>query len=149
MNNIIKYIFRLLTLFLYGGAIYMMIEIIYRGYTHWTMGILGGLCFISIGEINEFIDEDMHVLLQAFIGAIIITALEFITGIIVNIKLGWNIWDYSNMPFNVMGQICLPFFFAWLFLGIVAIILDDFLRYVLFDENMPRYRFKINKRRHK
>lgn len=140
--NTIKHIFKLLTLFLYGSEVYKMIELLFRGHTHWTMGILGGLCFLIIGEINEFIDEDMLVQYQAFIGAIVITVLEFITGIIVNIELGWNVWDYSNLPFNVLGQICLPFFFAWLFLGIVAIILDDFLRYILFNEKFPKYRFK-------
>ena len=46
------------------------------------------------------------------------------------------------MPFNLLGQICLPFAVAWLALAAVAIVLDDYLRYWLFGEEKPRYRWK-------
>lgn len=90
------------------------------------MFILGGLCFILLGLINEVLPWNMPLLLQGVIGsAFIITPLEFITGYIVNIQLGWNIWDYSSMPFNFMGQICLSFSILWIFISISAIVLDD------------------------
>lgn len=90
------------------------------------MFILGGLCFVLLGLINEIIPWNMPLLLQGIMGsAIIVTPLEFITGYIVNIQLGWNIWDYSSMPFNFMGQICLSFSILWIFISILAIILDD------------------------
>ena len=44
---------------------------------------------------------------------------------IVNIILQWNVWDYSNVPFNVMGQICLPFSIIWFFLSLPAIVPAD------------------------
>lgn len=73
------------------------------------------------------------------IGAIIITALEFIVGVIVNLILKWNIWDYSMLPFNILGQISLPFSLIWFLLSGIIIIVDDYLRYKLFKEEKPKY----------
>lgn len=140
--NILYHILKLLVLFIAGGIIYCNIEILWRGYTHWTMFIVGGLCFISIGCINEFINEDMLVQYQALVGSIIITTIEYISGYIINIVLGWDVWDYSNLPLNIHGQVCLLFSIAWLFLGFIGILLDDYLRYLLFNEPMPKYKFK-------
>lgn len=122
-----------------GGLIYSLIEILYRGYTHWTMILVGGLAFYFIGCINEYIEWDMPLYKQMLIGAMIITTLEFIAGIIVNIILEWNVWDYSNVPFNILGQICIPFCIIWFFLSLSAIVLDDYLRYWLFGEEKPHY----------
>lgn len=77
---------------------------------------------------------------QIGIGEIVVLALEFITGCIVNIWLGWNIWDYSSLPFNILGQICLPFAILWIPLILVVIVLDDYLRYWWFDEEKPHYK---------
>ena len=72
----------------------------------------------------------------------VITTFEFITGCIVNLWLKWNIWDYSGVFGNVLGQICLPFSLIWVLLSGVAIIVDDYLRYFLFNEEKPKYRIK-------
>ena len=79
-------------------------------------------------------------MLQGLIGSGIITVLEFLTGVLVNIVLHLNVWDYSNMPLNVLGQICLPFSLLWVIIAIGAIILDDYIRYCFFDEEKPRYK---------
>ena len=123
-----------------GALLYLFIEILYRGHTHWTMGILGGACFVLIGLINEILSWETPLLVQGLIGSGIITVLEFISGVILNIWLGLGIWDYSQMPFNLLGQICLRFSVAWFFLSIVALILDDCLRYWLFQEEKPHYK---------
>lgn len=128
-----------LILILIGGLIYSLVEIIYRGYTHWTMILVGGLAFYLIGCLNEHISWNMPLYQQMAIGSIIITLLEFVAGIIVNIILQWNVWDYSNVPFNILGQICLPFSIIWFFLSFPAIVVDDYLRYWLFGEEKPRY----------
>lgn len=94
---------------------------------------------MSVGAINEVIPWDMPIWEQALIGSAIITSLEFITGCIVNLALGWNVWDYSGIPFNIMGQICLPYSVLWTFLSVLCIIADDFLRYKLFSERYPKY----------
>lgn len=70
----------------------------------------------------------------------VITVLEFVFGLIFNIWLGMNIWDYSALPLNIMGQVCLPFTIVWFFLSAVAIVVDDWLRYALWGEEKPRYR---------
>jgi len=125
-----------------GGLIYTSIEMLYRGYSHWTMFLVGGLAFYMIGCINEYIQWGMPLYKQMAIGMSIITCLEFVTGFIVNIILKWNVWDYSNVPFNVLGQICLPFCAIWYFLSLVGIILDDYIRYWLFGEEKPTYKLK-------
>lgn len=126
-------------LFIIGGILYILIELGYRGHSHWTMFILGGLCFVLIGGINNYISWDMPIYEQMMIGSVIITILEFICGCIVNLWLGWDVWDYSNMPYNVLGQICLLFSILWFFISLVAIVADDYIRYWLFDEEKPRY----------
>ena len=78
-----------------GGAIYILLEMLWRGFSHWTMFLLGAVCFILIGLVNEVFEWDTPLILQMFCGCVIITALEFVTGCIVNLWLGWNILDYS------------------------------------------------------
>ena len=73
-----------------GGLLYIILELVWRGHSHWTMFVLGGLCFVLIGLINELIPWCMPLWKQALIGAVIITGLELLTGCIVNLWLGWN-----------------------------------------------------------
>ncbi len=127
-------------LLLIGGGLYVLLELIWRGRSHWTMFLLGGLCFIGIGLINELIPWDMPLWQQIIIGAGIVTALEFLTGCIVNLWLGWDVWDYSMLPGNVFGQICPQFFLLWLPVALIAIVLDDWLRYWWFKEDRPNYK---------
>lgn len=135
----IKQWLKIFILFLIGGFIYVAIELGFRGHSHWTMFLLGGLCFILIGGLNNYIPWEMSIIKQGIIGALIITSLEFIFGLVLNLYLDLGIWDYSNMPFNILGQICLPFSIAWFFLSLVAIFVDDWLRYILFKEEKPHY----------
>ena len=135
-----KLVFKYFLLMITGGIVYCLIELLWRGYSHWTMFILGGICFISLGLINEVCCHEAPLLMQMLIGCTIITSLEFITGCIVNIHLGWNVWDYSSFRFNIHGQIALHSSVAWYFLSAVGIVLDDWLRKALFNEDIPRYK---------
>ena len=128
-------------LFFVGATIYVIIEKLYRGYSHWTMFLLGGICFIALGLINEVMPWDMPLLLQMFIGGIIITVLELITGCVVNLWFGWNVWDYSELPFNLWGQISLFSSIVWVGLSLVGIVLDDYIRWKFFGEEKPHYRW--------
>lgn len=138
--NIIKIFFKYLILGIIGGSAYIMIELLYRKYSHWSMFCVAFFAFILIGLINEFISWDMKLWKQMLIGSGIVTVFEFISGYILNIKLGWHIWDYSNVPFNIMGQICLPFSIAWFFISLIAIVADDYFRYWIFNEEKPHYK---------
>lgn len=135
LNQAIKYII----LFIVGGALYTCIELVARQYTHLSMFILGGICFIALGLLNEVLEWDTSLVLQMFYGSIIITVLEFITGCIVNLWLGIEVWNYSIERFNILGQVCLRYSIYWFFLSAVGIILDDWLRYLWFEEEKPRY----------
>lgn len=131
-------------LFLIGGTVYIAIEILYRYImnrtpTHWSMFLLGGIAFLIIGGLNEHVEWDTPFWIQMAIGTITVLVLEFVFGCILNIWLGLAVWDYSNMPFNILGQVCLPFAFIWAALSAVAIVLDDYLRYWLFGEEKPKY----------
>lgn len=120
-------------LFLIGGRLYTWIEILWRDYTHWTMFILGGACFVIMGLQNEHqYTWDMPLLKQALLSAVVITVFEFITGCIVNLWLGWQVWDYSELPFNILGQVCLYYFLLWIPLSVAGIVLDDWIRYVAY-----------------
>ena len=97
-----------------GGALYVLVELCYRGRSHGSMFLLGGV--------------------QMALGAWGITCAEFLTGLVVNRALGLGVWDYSKQPHNLMGQICLPFAACWVGLAGAAVILDDILRLALFGE---------------
>lgn len=135
INSIIKYLF----LFGVGGLLYCLIELVARGYSHWTMILCGGICFVMIGLTNNIISWDMPFWKQAIIGDCWTLLIEFITGCIVNLWLGWNVWDYSKLPGNILGQICPQFALIWLLLVCLAIVLDDYLRHWFFGEEKPHY----------
>lgn len=137
----IKLFAKYLTLFFIGGTIYVSLEHIWRGWSHWTMFILGGICFIALGLINEILDWDTPMILQMAIGCVIITTLEFITGCVVNIGLGWDVWDYSQYPLNFLGQISVGSSVLWYFLSAVGIVLDDTIRWKAFGEDKPKYKW--------
>lgn len=142
-KTVIKnYVFKEIFLFLVGGSIYYLIEVLARGWSHWSMYLLGGLCFIVIGLLNEFYKWETLFQTQCVIGAAVITVLEFLTGLLVNKHLGWEVWDYSDRAFNFMGQICLRNSIYWIFLSGVAIVLDDLIRWGLFKEQKPIYRWR-------
>lgn len=109
---------------LLGGSIYYMLETVVRGYSHWSMFILGGVCFLGCGIVNEMAGNSISIWEKMVWCMIIITVFEFLTGIIVNVKLGWHIWDYSGMPLHVMGQICVPYMFLWYGISGIAIWLN-------------------------
>ncbi|MDD4370918.1 MAG: hypothetical protein PHD56_07590 [Anaerostipes sp.] len=127
-------------LFALGGMSYFILEIIVRGYSHYTMFLCGGLCFLSCGKLNEKAHGKISFVGQMVLSSIIITGVELVTGIIVNLWLKWDIWDYSNMPYNFMGQICLLYSIFWFFISGIIILMDDYLRHILFHEKMEHYK---------
>ena len=94
-----------IAIFTIGGLSYALIEILWRGYTHWTMIITGGICFVVLFRVCAA-------------GAAIITAIEFAAGCIVNLWLQMDVWDYSFLPLNLFGQVCLLYTFLWALLCI-------------------------------
>ena len=106
--------------FVLGGVVYGLCEILWRGYTHWTRLLLGGVCFLGL-YLGQKKFGKLSVPLRCFAGGVFITSLELAAGSIVNIALGMGVWDYSEMPFNFMGQICPHFFALWVVLSLPAL----------------------------
>lgn len=134
----IKHILKYLFLFLVGGTCYFGIEILTRGFSHWTMIVVGGICFVLIGLLNEKTPK-MSLIKQMIYSTILITVIEFVSGCILNLWLKLDIWDYSDNVLNLLGQICLSHTIYWFFLSVVGILLDDYLRYKIFQEEKPNY----------
>ena len=138
-SPLLREIIKLSLLFLMGGMIYFAIEVAFKGDSHVSMFIVGGMAFLLIGGINNYFDRNMPLAMQMLFSAVIITFLELVSGLIVNVWLELGVWDYSNIPLNFMGQICPRFFLIWYFLSLAGIVLDDLFRYRMFGEKMPHY----------
>ena len=111
--------------FILGGVAYAMIEVLFRGHTHWTMVLTGGACVLTMYMMSGWL-LDIPLIASALTGALIITMYELAVGLIVNVRLGWSVWDYSDMPGNLLGQICPAFSAIWfllclIFLGIIKL----------------------------
>ena len=119
-----KYIKKYGLLFILGAVGYAAIEIIWRGRTHWSMMIAGGLCFILFSMVAEMLNGK-SLLVKAAVCAVGVTAIEFIFGVVFNIWLKMGVWDYSNVPFNIMGQICPMFSLLWVGVAIAFLPLAD------------------------
>ena len=100
------------TVFLTGGAAYSLLEILWRGHTHWTMTVTGGVCFTVLYILHVYA-RAIPFYLRCILGSVVITLVEFAVGCTVNLWLGWGVWNYANMPGNLLGQICLPFSLLW------------------------------------
>ena len=89
-----------------------------RGYTHWTMGLLGGASLCVLSGISQ-LREPLPV--QALLGALFVTSAEFTAGVFDNLIMGWQVWDYSDRPFNLFGQICPLFSALWFVLCLIGL----------------------------
>lgn len=138
-----------LIIFFILGCIYLLLEVLWRmgetaiethslrlvGESSFWMFMVGGMAAFIIGKMNENpITYKLPIWTQCLIGATVILVLEYISGYICNIVLGWGLWDYSGMWLNIQGQICLPFGILWFLLVPFAIWMDDFLSFKLFGD---------------
>lgn len=107
-------------MFSIGSVGYGLIEVIWRGETHPSMLLAGGICFCSLAVISKAMNG-LRFLYKCIFGSAVITSVELIFGCIFNIWLHMKVWDYSYIPFNLDGQICLLYSVLWGFLCILAI----------------------------
>lgn len=104
-------------LFYIGGTAYMILEFLWRGRSHGSMFLLGGLCFLLVGGgASKF--QKIPVPVRPLLGAGIITGLELVTGWIVN--QDYKVWDYRDQLFQFQGQICLAFSLLWVPVSLMA-----------------------------
>ncbi len=122
--------------YLIGAVLYSMIEILWRGTTHWTMAITGGLCFLLLHLINMKLVR-LNFWGKCLLGALTITVVEFSVGCLVNLTLRWNVWDYSGYAGNLLGQACLFYSCMWFLLSMPGFWLSTFLETRVFSKRMP------------
>ena len=109
-------------LFYTGGAAYMTLEFLWRGRSHGSMFLLGGLCFLLIGKLSALLKR-VPLALQLVTSSVMITGLELATGLLVN--RDYSVWDYRTVSYNYLGQICLPFSLLWIPVSLLAMRLYD------------------------
>ena len=114
--------------FAVGSIGYGIVELIWRGRTHWTMLIAGGICFVIFSLIEERMREK-SMLIKCVLCSLSITLVELIFGIIFNIILKMNVWDYSKIPLNLFGQICPLYSMLWAFLSLLILPISKKLNY--------------------
>ena len=107
-----------------AGCVYLLIELAWRGHTHWTMLPLAAIIFVCAGLLDEG-ENPPPVWVQVVIGTVIATALELAAGLVLNVWLGLGVWDYSDLPGNLLGQICPQFTAAWAVLMFISIRLEN------------------------
>ena len=117
-----------LMLFYLGGMIYCALELLWRGWSHGSMFLLGGLCFLLLGKLGR-VPSPLPLLPRALVGAMVVTTLELGCGLLVN--RSYQVWDYRHMPLNFHGQICLPFVGLWIPVSLLAFYVYDRLEHRL------------------
>lgn len=119
-------------LLLMGGVSYFGIELAFRGWSHWTMVLCGAFLFLFLYRLNEQLCG-RSVFLCALIGAGVITGVELLLGSLVNLWLGWDVWDYSNQPYHLLGQICPLFSLLWYLLCVPVCFFCRLIRKTVFE----------------
>lgn len=135
MKRILEYFL----LFILGGCIYYSFEIIFRGFSHWSMFLLGGLCLWFCTWQGLILDWSEPLWKQLLYCVIFVTSMEFVTGIIVNKLFHWNVWDYSDQPLQLFGQICVPFMIIFSGLCLIGIFFGAYLLHFFFHEKKPSW----------
>ena len=109
---------------LFGGALYYLLELLWRGRSHPSMFLLGGLCFWGLGRVGRL---RLSLPLRALLRAALVTCAEFFSGLLLNLALRWDVWDYSGLPGNLLGQVCLLYAALWVPLSGAGILLSGLL----------------------
>lgn len=115
-------------LFIVGAIGYPLLELLWRGRTHWSMSLAGGICMVLLLLISRL---PLSRPILWLCGALAITTVEFAIGCVVNRWLHLGVWDYSELPLNLWGQISLPFSLLWFALSIPGIALCRVIDYGL------------------
>ena len=111
-------------IFVIGGVGYGFIEILWRGHTHPTMTVAGGISFLIFSKIAEKYRRK-PLIFKAALAALGVTAVELLFGLVFNMIFKMHVWDYSSQPFNLWGQICPKFSLAWATLALLFVPLAD------------------------
>jgi hypothetical protein len=150
-----KYL-KTLALVCFTGMMYVAMEVVARAFRGEMVGchgleyqslagwssiwlvFIGGLCAVTIGALNETKIIPTPVWFQCLVGTIFVFIIEMVMGLILNVWLHLQLWDYSSWPLNILGQVTLVYVPVWFLVCPVAIYVDDVLKYVWFDDHKPK-----------
>ena len=137
---------KILTLWAALGVMYVAMETVFRGYSHPSMLIVGGLCGVLVGAINQHPRFDhAPVILQSAAGALIVLVVEFLAGCVLNLWLGLDVWDYTGQPGNILGQVCPLFGLLWFLIMPLAIWAEDTARWFIWLYESVIYKRELDK----
>lgn len=131
----------------WGGAVYFLLEVLWKeigGHPeriHWSMLVVAVILSLALERGGAQCPWEWSLPLQAMVCTVLITAVEFVAGLVLNVWIGLDIWDYSNLPLNLCGQICLWYSALWFVLSLVFIPVFDWLRYLVQGGERPHYSF--------
>lgn len=91
----------------------------------------GGIALTILNEIPKF--YNLKMVYQMFLGGGVIIIVEFMFGVIFNIVLKLNLWNYEY--FSILGQINLVNSALWILATPFFIWLCDFIGWALYREN--------------
>ena len=111
--------------FCIGGGSYVGLELLWRGWSHGSMFLAGGICLLLIGQLEEY-KTPKPLFLRVLAGAGIITAVELASGLLVN--RDYRVWDYRGCWGNVLGQICPGYSLLWIPVSGAALCLHALLK---------------------
>ena len=137
---------KILTLWAALGVMYVAMETVFRGYSHPSMLIVGGLCGVLVGAINQHPRfYNAPVVLQSIVGAVIVLVVEFLAGCVLNLWLGLDVWDYTGQPGNILGQVCPLFGLLWFLIMPLAIWAEDTARWFIWLYESVIYKRELDK----
>ena len=122
-----------------GGVLYGGLELLWRGYTHWTMLLLAALLCVPLDIANKYIPWELPLWMQAVIGGLTVTAAELAAGVVLNLWLRLEVWDYSGMWGSLWGQVCPLYTVLWCILAGPVIVAYDWLDCWLCGGERPHY----------
>ena len=80
---------------------------------------------IGVGIVVQFLTPYKENLVLLYIASVVmVTALEWVTGFILEKIFHNKWWDYSKMPLNLNGYVCLLFSLIW---GVACVLIADFI----------------------
>ena len=132
-------------LWFFGGTLYFLLEVAYKTSTgfperiSWTMLVLAVVLCVPVERAGHQLPWGCPLWLQALCCAALVTVTELAAGCVLNLWLGLDIWDYSDLPLNLLGQICLPFSLVWWALCLIFIPVFDWLRWAVIGGDRPQY----------
>lgn len=146
MSRVGRWVLSML-LWVWGGTVYFLLEVGYKSLTghperiSWTMLVLAILLTIPVERCGSELPWECPLWVQALACASLVTAVELVAGLLLNVAFGLNVWDYSDLPFNLWGQICPQYAAVWWFLCLAFIPIFDWLRWAVVGGDKPRYKF--------